>query len=119
MNPNEYFETEGIIFGEINSKTIIVKAKTTKKYEKLPENTPVAIKIIKIKTPYDSGHIQREINILKNLSSLNNKVEGIICYYDSFKFEYDYYIITEYVDGSTLEHLIRSLLEDKGNERIY
>ena len=50
--------------------------------------------------------IGMEIDVLKRLSTYPTCHPHIVCYYDDFKHDGNYYIVMEYIDGYTLDNIL-------------
>jgi len=119
MNFDDFFEEEELL-GK-GTYGIVIKGTTKSSYTKVPPGFDVAVKLIKLGRLVDIDtikDIKREIDILKKVSSPpptgTGCNPGIVCYYDSFVVNYEgkkyFAIITEFIDGYTIEDLTKSLV---------
>jgi serine/threonine protein kinase len=91
LNFNQVFKDVKLLgAGGFGETRLIVDRMSGKKY---------ALKILK---KFDKMDYYREINALIKLSASPNCNPNIVCYYDHFKLNKYYCILTEYIEGMTL-----------------
>ena len=73
----------------------------------------VAIKIINVIGPPQLLAAQKEAEILKSISKEPDCNPYIVCYYDSFREENKFLLITEFIEGVTLTLYSEKLRDDK------
>ena len=82
MDIKKFFSIENLAgYGSFSK---VFRAKTKKEYNKLPENTDVAIKVLIYMSPQELKNIQREISVLQSISSLGHCQNNIVCYFYNY-----------------------------------
>jgi serine/threonine protein kinase len=89
--------------------------------ENIIDNHLYAIKIIDINKNNKKiiTETEREITILKKLSSGNHCHPNIVCYYDMFRDDSKLYIVMEYIPGLNLKETIKIMKKKYSDEQIY